>query len=288
MASLPNFFKLTQSIIDDNQAARLQIRQHSAKLARVCTLALYFRMFEDYPLVVAANRDEHYDRPSLPPTFLATTPNIIAGKDLRAGGTWLGVNESGLLTGILNRHFDGQNSVVADARSRGLLCMDLLARPSAVAANEWVQNDRFRYNPFTLLFADKIDAFVAYNDEERIITQKLPRGLHVFSSAGAFDLHSAKAERAHALFGQSEIHTCVARGDLKASVAALQVVLSDHSLAPGSDNPGDAICVHCDGSGTVSSSILFYSQSQSCFETFFCAGPPCRNCFGDAMALAVR
>ncbi len=245
-------------------------------------------MFEDYPLVVAANRDEQYDRPSLPPTLLATTPKIIAGKDLRAGGTWLGVNETGLVTGILNRHFDGQNSVAAGARSRGLLCMDLLERSSVVGANELIQTDRFRYNPFTLLFADRTDAFVAYNDEQRIITQKLDRGLHVFSSAGAFDLHSAKAERAYALFGRPEIRTSVARGDLSDSVAALQAVLADHSLAPGSDNPGDAICVHRDGSGTVSSNILIYSQSQSRFESFFCAGPPCRNRFGDAMTLTVR
>jgi uncharacterized protein with NRDE domain len=245
-------------------------------------------MFGDHPLIVAANRDEHYDRPSAPPRLWNASPAIIAGRDLRAGGTWLGVNETGLLAGILNRHFDGQNSVVPDARSRGLLCMDVLLRSSPVGACELIQNDRFHYNPFTLLFADKNSAFVCYNDERRIITQKLAHGLHVFSSAGAFDLRSAKAERAYALFGRPEIQACLEHGDLNDFVSALQEVLADHSLAPASDDPGDAICVHRDGSGTVSSSILVYSKTQSRFDTFFCAGPPCRTCFGAALTLADR
>jgi uncharacterized protein with NRDE domain len=254
----------------------------------VCTLAIYFRMFDDYPLIVAANRDEHYDRPSAPPRLGETAPKIIAGRDLRAGGTWLGVNEIGLLAGILNRHFDGQNAVEAAARSRGLLCMDVLMRSSAVAAGEFLQTDRHRYNPFTLLFADRNDAFVSYNEEQTIITQKLTPGLHVFSSAAAFDLRSAKAERAYALFERPEIHACLARGDLNELVSALQEALADHTLAPGSDNPGDAICVHRDGSGTVSSSILVYLKPQSRFDIFFCAGPPCRTGFGTALRLAVQ
>src|SRR5882724_738560 len=173
MASLPNFFKLTQSLIDDNQAARLQIRRHSAKLARVCTLALYFRMFEDFPLIVAANRDEHYNRPSAAPSLIETTPKIIAGRDLRAGGTWLGVNAAGLIVGILNRHVD-PNSPAADRRSRGLLCMDLLRCSSSAAAEVFMKNHQARYNPFTLLCAYKNDAFVSSNGEQKIISLKLP------------------------------------------------------------------------------------------------------------------
>ena len=245
-------------------------------------------MFEDLPLIVAANRDEHYDRPSAAPSLIETTPKIIAGKDLRAGGTWLGVNAAGLMVGILNRHLDGQNSLVADARSRGLLCLDLLRCSSSASAEVFIENHQARYNPFTLLCADRNDAFVSYNSEQKIITQKLPAGLHVFSSAAEFDLHSAKAERAYGLFGDAKIIARLGRGDLSDAVAALQGVLADHSLAPGSDNPGDAICVHRDGSGTVSSSIAFFAEPQSRFVTFYCAGAPCRNSFGDALTLDVQ
>lgn len=253
----------------------------------MCTLALYFRLFEDFPLIVAANRDEHYDRPSAAPSLIETTPKIIAGRDLRAGGTWLGVNAAGLMVGVLNRHFDG-NSTAADRRSRGLLCMDLLRCSSSAAAEVFMENHQARYNPFSLLCADRNDAFVSYNDEQKIISQKLPSGLHVFSSAAEFDLHSAKAERAYALFGDAKITARLGRGDLSDAVAGLQGVLADHSLAPGSDNPGDAICVHRDSSGTVSSSIVFFAEPQSRFVTFYCAGAPCRNSFGAGPTLVVQ
>ncbi|MET0585323.1 MAG: NRDE family protein [Candidatus Binatia bacterium] len=253
----------------------------------MCTLALYFRLFEDFPLIVAANRDEHYDRPSAAPSLIETTPKIIAGRDLRAGGTWLGVNAAGLMVGVLNRHFDG-NSTAADRRSRGLLCMDLLRCSSSAAAEVFMENHQVRYNPFSLLCADRNDAFVSYNDEQKIISQKLPAGLHVFSSAAEFDLHSAKAERAYALFGDAKIRARLGRGDLSHAVAGLQGVLADHSLAPGSDNPGDAICVHRDSSGTVSSSIVFFAEPQSRFVTFYCAGAPCRNSFGAGPTLVVQ
>src|ERR1041384_4950216 len=59
----------------------------------MCTLALYFRQFENYPLVIAANRDEHFSRATAGPQIWPTNPRIAAGKDLVAGGTWLGRSE---------------------------------------------------------------------------------------------------------------------------------------------------------------------------------------------------
>ena len=101
----------------------------------MCTLALYFQCFDRYPLLVAANRDEHFDRPSAPPSLLNNRPKLIAGKDLSAGGTWLGVNEFGLMAGILNRRINNGVALPATvARSPGLLCLELLQLPSVAAA----------------------------------------------------------------------------------------------------------------------------------------------------------
>jgi uncharacterized protein with NRDE domain len=254
----------------------------------VCTLALYFRVFEDYPLVVAANRDEHYDRPSAPPTVLNGQPNIIAGRDLRANGTWLGVNDYGLIAGVLNRRVDGQQLTSSEARSRGVLCMDVLNLESGKASNVFLRQHRFRYNPFTLLFADRNEAFVSYNDEQRIIIQKLETGLHVFSSAAEFEMHSAKADRAYALFARVSRRVRPTNGIALESIEVLQTVLADHSLRADWDDPGDAICVHRETSGTVSSSIFYFSERESRFYSFFCPGAPCRNSFGDALKLDVR
>jgi uncharacterized protein with NRDE domain len=254
----------------------------------VCTLALYFRVFEHYPLIVAANRDEHYDRPSAPPGLQNNHPKIIAGRDLRANGTWLGVNDYGLIGGILNRRVDGQHLTSTDIRSRGLLCMDVLNCESARASSAFSREHKFRYNPFTLLFADSHEAYVSYNNEERIITQKIEKGLHVFSSAAQFEMHSAKADRAYALFAKLSNRVRPTNDITLESIAALQTVLADHSLSADSDDPGDAICVHRESSGTVSASIIYFSESESRFHTFFCPGPPCRNSFGDALTLDVR
>ena len=69
----------------------------------MCTLAIYFQVFPDYPVVIAANRDEYLARPALPPTTLLEHPHVVGGKDLQASGTWLGINQYGLVAGLLNR-----------------------------------------------------------------------------------------------------------------------------------------------------------------------------------------
>jgi uncharacterized protein with NRDE domain len=254
----------------------------------VCTLALYFRCFDDYPILVAANRDEHFDRPSAPPALLAGEPKIVAGRDLRAGGTWLGVNEHGLLVGVLNRRINGAALPATVARSRGTLCMELLQLNSAKVARQRIDADRHRYNPFTIVFADKQNAYVAYNDEVKIISQVLQPGLHVFSSAAEFDLNSAKAARARERFASLIDPLSEKSKQPKEWLAELQNILSDHSLGNGSDNPGDAICVHREISGTVSSSVIFLAQSDARFETFFCPGAPCQRNFNGPLCLDIR
>jgi len=251
-------------------------------------LALYFQTFEPYPLVVAANRDEHFDRPSAAPALLQGEPKIIAGRDLRAGGTWLGANDYGLLVGILNRRINGEALPATVARSRGALCMELLQLNSAQAARQLVDADRYRYNPFTIVFADQQNAYVAYNDEARIFTQLLQPGLHVFSSASEFELHSAKAERARERFASSIDALSDKRKQPEQWLQSLQIILSDHSLGDGSENPGDAICVHRETSGTVSSSIIFYLKADREFVTFHCPGAPCQNAFGPPLILPLR
>jgi len=254
----------------------------------VCTLALYFRIFERYPLLLAANRDEHYDRPTAPPALWDGNLKIIAGRDLRAGGTWLGFNEFGLVAAILNRRIDGSPLAPRTARSRGLLCAEILRAETPAEAARVIKEDGARYNPFTLVFADKDAAYVAYNDEAKIHLEPLQPGLHVFSSAAEFDLHCAKAKRAHAGFAQLQGPLNRQAEQPSEWLAPLQTILSDHSLADGSDNPGDAICVHRESSGTVSSSVIFLAQPEERFVSFHCSGPPCQNDFGAALNLAVR
>src|SRR4029078_4979612 len=116
----------------------------------MCTLAIYVRQFAEFPVVVAANRDEFLARPATSPLLLSNAPRIVGGQDLLAGGTWLGISEHGVVAGLLNRRT--ADAPLEGKRSRGLLMLDTLAAPSAATAVETLgATDPTTYNAFTLL-----------------------------------------------------------------------------------------------------------------------------------------
>ena len=127
----------------------------------MCTLIALHRCVPDLPLVVAANRDEYLDRPSEPPALRdGVSGPVVAPRDAREGGTWLGVNRARMFAGITNRPAAVRHS---DRRSRGLLLMDALGFDSAVAAAEALERIPVgAYNPFNLLVADAESAWVAW------------------------------------------------------------------------------------------------------------------------------
>jgi len=100
----------------------------------VCTLIVAWRVFEEAPVCVAANRDEAVDRPSTSPRRWPRDPPVVAPRDERAGGTWLGYNAEGLLAAVTNRWMPGEGE-----RSRGLLVRDALGARSADGAIEVVR-----------------------------------------------------------------------------------------------------------------------------------------------------
>jgi uncharacterized protein with NRDE domain len=245
-------------------------------------------MVQQYPLIVAANRDEHYDRPSAAPTRWSTEPEIMAGKDLLAGGTWLGVNEHGVVSAILNRRLPNDQSAPTHTRSRGLFCLDLLSRSSAAEARKLTQRREQTYQPFTALCADTDEAWIAYNIDREVRMQRLGDGLHVLSNTVDFDIRSEKINRAYVRFAQVVNDSAQSSQSATEMVCSLRNVLADHALGTGSQDPKEAICVHGDTSGTVSSTIIFYSQTERRFYVFDCPGPPCLGSFGNALALDLR
>jgi uncharacterized protein with NRDE domain len=250
----------------------------------MCTLALYFQVFDDFPVLVAANRDEHYDRPARVPMALNTHPRVVAGTDVRAGGTWLGVNERGVLAAILNRRSD--EATDGPTRSRGLLCLDVLACESAAAARDFLAIQREPYQPFTIVIVDSRNAWFGFNTAGHIETRELTPGLHVFSNAAIHDDASEKRQRAYGLFAKAQpgaaTFSCA-----DSWIGEFQRALSDHTLGYSTDDPKEAICVHGEVSGTVSSSIVLLSNSERHFRTLYCPGAPCRTRFSEAPSLNV-
>jgi len=116
----------------------------------MCLIVVGWRVHPDYPLVVAANRDEFYARPSSAIARWPDAPYVIGGLDLEAGGTWLGLTESGRFAAVTNVREPGMAKGLV---SRGSLTRNFLtADTPALTYAEGIAPDR--YSGFNLLLAD--------------------------------------------------------------------------------------------------------------------------------------
>ena len=119
----------------------------------MCLIILSWRTRSDFPLILAANRDEFYDRPSLPADFWSDHPGILGGRDLKEGGTWMGITKKGRLAALTN--YRDPLSVKVNAPSRGWLVRDFLTgndRPGDYLGR--LQKEAPRYNGFSLILGD--------------------------------------------------------------------------------------------------------------------------------------
>ncbi|MCA9188263.1 MAG: NRDE family protein, partial [Planctomycetales bacterium] len=119
----------------------------------MCLIAIQYKLVPDAPVLVAANREERYDRVSLPPSIQSGKPRVLSGIDQEAGGTWLGVNQNGLFVGACNRR---KIMPALISRSRGLLCRDMLRAGSAREAMDLAMEEVMtgKYNGANFICAD--------------------------------------------------------------------------------------------------------------------------------------
>jgi uncharacterized protein with NRDE domain len=145
----------------------------------VCLIVLAWRAREDFPLVVAANRDEWRDRPTDAAHWWPDHPSILAGRDLRAGGTWMGVTKSGRFAAVTN--FRDPADRRTTARSRGELATEYLLSgetPEAFASR--LAPRASLYNGFNLLLGDA--ASLWYFGSREGAAQEIPPGVHALSN----------------------------------------------------------------------------------------------------------
>lgn len=259
----------------------------------MCTLAVYRGVSPVYPLIVVANRDEFLGRESAPPVLWTDPPGIVAGRDLAAGGTWLGcrVDGSGRVVGVLNRRpaVDRPASGPGE-RSRGLLCVESLAAASIDAAVRRLDaRETARYGGFNLFLADLGRAVVVDNaDGARRV--ELDAGLSVLTN---LDLNDPRCPRlAGATKKFQSIAALLAGGaEVETAVPALAAVLASHEAGAACDDQDDAvlralggaipfskICVHVRDYGTRSSSMIFV-RGDGGVRYFHADGAPCRAPF---------
>lgn len=145
----------------------------------MCLIFISLNEHPDYKLLVAGNRDEYYARPTQPADYWPEKPRILAGRDLAAGGTWLGVTTTGRISMLTN--YRDPSHVDPKAPSRGALVTDYLE--SALDAESYLQSingSGIRYNGFNLL-AGTADDLCYYSNYQRQVQRLLP-GLYGISN----------------------------------------------------------------------------------------------------------
>jgi uncharacterized protein with NRDE domain len=260
----------------------------------MCTILFLYRVHPLYPVVVAANRDEFYDRPAVGPQVLSKRPRSIGALDLQHRGTWIGANEKGLIVGLTNQrsHRPADRSL----RTRGEIVRTLLSTDSVAAMIEQLQKVNPReYNPFNVLFGSARDLYLCYARHERadIAIERAPEGIHALANDNLGSPEFPRATRAE------QLATPICRLPWPQLAPALGAILADHQIAPLELVPEpppesvlnraqlhqlQVICIHTETYGTRSSTIIALEPSRVA-HYLFAPGAPCQTPFEDVTRL---
>ena len=232
----------------------------------MCLLLFSFNKHPDYPIILAANRDEFFERPTAAASFWKDAPSILAGRDLRQGGSWMGVNKNGRIAAVTNYREPSQNK--PNAISRGALVSDYLK--SNESAEDYVQKimaQSHAYDEFNLLVGDKQSLLFYCSVEDD--SQILKPGLYGISN-GKLDSPWPKVEKGKAVLGNI-IHASV-----KPEAEKLFELLADKTIAADSELPSTGVSiewerrlsplfVHSEDYGTRSSTVLLIDRQGEVF-----------------------
>jgi uncharacterized protein with NRDE domain len=250
----------------------------------MCTIAFLVGAHAEAPLVLAANRDELYERPTRPPERLG--PKLAGGVDVLSQGTWLAVRADGRFAAVTN-----QRALVtppAGLRSRGLAVKELaLAEDPDAYVREL---DPTRYASMNLAWGDVRGVSIAYARQEGALEiERLAPGVHVLCNdrlgAPGFPRGDKLALAIEALRGES----------LARLLDGLATALGDHERVPLADVPPShlpieiahamtATCIHTEQYGTRSAT-LFAASASGAIAYRHADGRPCTAPFVDRMEL---
>lgn len=243
----------------------------------MCTVVLLRRPDHRWPLLVGANRDEQISRPWKPPgRHWPDREDVVAGLDELGGGTWMGLNDLGVMACILNRR--GTLGPQDGKRSRGEIVLDALDHEDAATAAEALGHiDGNAYRDFNLVIADNRDAFWLKLDTSQtseVSVTPIPVG---YSMLTAGDLNDLSSTRIATFLPQFEAASVP---DPEGSDwAAWQNALAE---GPMQGDPMTAMCFRTEsGFGTSSSALIALPSPEAAFADppqrpiwLFAPGPP--------------
>ncbi|MEZ5498168.1 MAG: NRDE family protein [Steroidobacteraceae bacterium] len=230
----------------------------------MCLLVLAWRCHAKWPLVIAANRDEYHDRPTAALAPWPGNANRLAGRDLRAGGTWLAVDSAGRFAALTN--FRELAPPRPTAPTRGAIAAQFLdGNLGAADFLATLEDDAPGYAGFNLLVGDGASLYYASNRREPFAVQLQP-GVYGLSNH-LLDTPWPKVERSRSALGM-----LLRNGEPKAG-AVFEILADRHSPGPATDLPAgidpglarelNAVFVTHPRYGTRSSTLVTYRDSNA-------------------------
>ena len=229
----------------------------------MCLLLISYNTHPEYPLIVAANRDEFYDRLTRKADFWKDYPELLAGKDLEAGGTWLGITKSGRFAAITN--YRDMNNIKKNVPSRGKLTLNFLISGIPPVKYGYSLSEKAKeYNGYNLLFSDLETMY--YFSNQTMESRQLSPGVYGLSN------HLLDTPWPKVIKGKDSF--LKATGSKKISEESLFEILSDDREAPDDQLPETGLTreleravspvfIKSDKYGTRSSTILSVNNANN-------------------------
>lgn len=222
----------------------------------MCLIVFSYQHHNKYPFILAGNRDEFYERPAIQAHFWDTNPRMLAGKDLKAGGTWLGVSEKGEIGAITN-HRNLYNPTEGE-RTRGEIIPDFLTghKPMKEKLNA-INKMKHKYSGFNLLAGSVLQLYYLNNIKGDFRSVK--PGIHGISNA-LLDSSWPKVEKARNEFEQITFSETIDKEAifqlLESSDPFPEESLPDTGLSHEMEKEVSPIFIETEGYGTRCSSLL--------------------------------
>ncbi len=229
----------------------------------MCLILFSYRQHAEFPFILAANRDEFLDRPATAASFWESHPNLLAGRDIRAGGTWMGVTRDMRFAAITN--YRDPASMKENAPSRGHLVLDYLAGSEAPEAYlSQLKPASKAFNGYNLLAGNTHELWYYSNVENSV--RQLGPGLYGLSNH-LLDTPWPKVKK-----GKSRLQAIIEQASF--SPEELLDFLSDTTLAPDEQLPQtgvsvewerklSAICIQTPDYATRVSTVIMVDSAQN-------------------------
>tara|TARA_R100001143_G_scaffold58746_1_gene56828 strand:- start:39468 stop:40256 length:789 start_codon:yes stop_codon:yes gene_type:complete len=227
----------------------------------MCLIVFAYKYHPQYPLILAGNRDEFHQRPTQKLHVWDGDPKILAGKDLKAGGTWLGINQHGKFAAVTN--YRDLSNIKKNAPSRGSIVTEILN--SDLSTKEKLSDmapDFSKYNGFNLIAGTVDDLYYGSNHDHSF--QKIKPGLYGISNASLntpWPKTNSALENFSTVLNNGQPDSNEIFDLLSDTNRYPKEMLPKTGLSPEMEKAVSSVFILTEDYGTRSSALLFFDKS---------------------------